>query len=206
MRYRVYCETEGQWIYKESLLCCEEKCPNDSSHTVKVGSMQTIDKSSKDYKALRAELAAYVASAGFDNIPVNEQKVASEHFVVAKADRDKVHSMEDQVRNGMAFHKKSVKARSARLDAAEAELYNRLVPADASVVIDEVVALADKYEKFGREGTLEGDPEGLFDYIEARAGTSYDTTGLAAKSFTPVGMTLAELVTKIMDILKNGKY
>ncbi len=50
---------------------------------------------------------------------------------------------------------------------------------DADIIMNDVSAdnLLELYVRNGREGTLEGDPEGLFDYIEARSSTKYATTG-----------------------------
>jgi hypothetical protein len=160
-----------------------------------------------DYKMFRSSLATYVAAVGFANLSVADKTIASSHFVVSKADRDTVHTLTEQIVNGRQFHSLSVECRERRLFAAESELYNQLSKANADIVITDVVSgdLRESYLKYGREGTIEGDPLGIFDYIEARAGTLYAATGLAAKGYTPISGTLAELVTKIMGILKNGE-
>jgi len=161
-----------------------------------------------DYKRFRTSLATYVAAVGFANLSAADKLVASAHFVVVKADRDTVNTLAEQILNGRVFHSHSVDCRRTRTQCAESELYNQLQKADCDVAITDIVSsgLRDAYVEFGREGTVEGDPEGLFDYIEARAGTAYAATGLAAKGYTPVSGTLAALVTRVMDILKNGNY
>jgi len=59
----------------------------------------------------------------------------------------------------------------------------------------------------GIEGTEQGDPVGLFDFIQAVTGTEYQSTGMAARAITPIdGSTLASVVTGCMDIIKNGNY
>jgi hypothetical protein len=67
--------------------------------------------------------------------------------------------------------------------------------------------LYHKYLLFGREGTVEGDPEGLFDYIDSRVGTSYENTGLKNKSISPSGFaTVSDFADYLLDIIKYGKY
>jgi hypothetical protein len=62
----------------------------------------------------------------------------------------------------------------------------------------------------GIEGTIEdGGIVGLFDYILARAGTPYETTGLAVQSYPVIdgsGMTLQQVADEIYEIGKNGLY
>lgn len=64
-----------------------------------------------------------------------------------------------------------------------------------------------KYIQFGLEGTVEGDPESLFDYILGRAGTSFDGIGLRQKPWTPInGLTMEQLTDLLITILKDGEY
>lgn len=159
----------------------------------------------KDYKYIRSRIAGLVVSIGWSSLSTTEKEIASEYFAVGQTERNEVHTIEEQVTNGTAYHKESVACRQMRLDRAVSEVYNCLTDTDAETVISDVTGgLSEAYVHFGREGTLEGDPEGLFDYIEARSGTSYVLTGLAAKGFTPTQGTLQDLVDDIMAILQNG--
>jgi len=180
--------------------------------TVADGDIERIDKEwtgeFKDYKAARAKIYASVVSAGgFVNLTAAQKIVASKWFVVTKSDRDTVHTQSQQVAYGEVFHVNSKESRRIRMQKAITQCYNRLTQADANTVINDANGLVEKYIEYGREGTVEGDPEELFDYIEARAGTTYVVTGLAAKTFVPTDAgTLAQLVTDLMNILKNGIY
>jgi len=146
------------------------------------------------------------AAGGFSSLTDDQKALASKWFIVDKADRDTVHTDAEQILNGAEFHKRSVEARRQRELIAVSTIYNRLVKADADEVVDDTNDLVIKYVKRGREGTIEGDPEALFDYIDARVSTGYESTGLRAKNFTPLVGTIGDLADDIMDILKNGNY
>jgi len=167
-----------------------------------------ILKGSGDYKARRKSIIIDVATRGFSNLNPREKKLASEHFAVAKADRDTVHTMEEQVTFGTKFHIHSIESRDNRRLSAVGEVYNRLTSGtDQMDLMADVSGLLEQYVKYGIEGTLEGDIEGLFDYIEGRTGTTWETTGLPSKTgYTIEGMTLTQLKDRLMDILANGNY
>jgi len=59
---------------------------------------------------------------------------------------------------------------------------------------------------FGREGTAQGDNEGITDYLNSVVGTGYEVTGMSIQSWTPIGMSLADLISKVEDIILNGNY
>ena len=172
--------------------------------------LEYLDKygyNGKDYKYVRQKIIDGVTSAGgFSNLTTAEKEIATRWFAVAKSDRDTVYTTEQQILLGLQFHKGSTESRQTRMAYATMEVYNRLSPSEVEEVLSEVQDLVAKYVQYGEEGTLEGDGEALFDYIEARSGTSYTSTGLAAKSYVPDGKTLSELVTRLMDILKDGEY
>jgi hypothetical protein len=63
------------------------------------------------------------------------------------------------------------------------------------------------YINLGTEGTVEGDNEGLFDYILSRKNTTWENTGLSKQAYSPKGMAdCQELSNRLIDILKNGNY
>lgn len=175
-------------------------------------SLEYLDKygyQSKDYKYVRNKMITYITNAGgFTNLNTVEKEIAVRYFCVVKSDRDTVYTTAQQIQLGKVYYLNSVTSRQARMTAAMMEIYNKLSKTDADVVLDDVVdnLLDVKYATYGREGTLEGDPEGLFDYIEARSGTAYVSTGLAAKGYTPTDGTLQDLVDACMNILKSGEY
>lgn len=162
----------------------------------------------RDYKFKRTKIAQIVASKGWDNLSYQEKEIASRWFVVEAAKRSQIHTMDEQVGLGVTFHKCSVEARVARYEAASSEVYNRLSrPEQISLVGDvEKYGLPHLYTEYGIEGTLEGDVEGLFDYLEGREDTKWAGSGLLQKDFTPSGVTMEHLVDKVMSVLVSGLY
>lgn len=206
MKIQIYCETENCFVNKETLLVVE-KCPNNANHTIRQGSMciiETSDEYEKDYKRLRTELYTYVSSIGFSNLSEEEKKIAVKNFVVGKNDRDTVYTLAEQIEYGKIFHKKSTEAREQRFFKGIVELYNRLTYEQIQILVEETQHLVFKYINYGIEGTDVGDVEGLWDYIQAKTGTSFETTGLPTKNWTPIGCTMQELVQKLMNILLYG--
>lgn len=159
-----------------------------------------------DYKGCRQEIKALTASIGWTNLTTPEKVIAGAYFVVDKTDRDDIYTTEQQVQLGMLFHADSVEARKVRWAWVTIEAFNRLPKIETDDILNDISAndLANLYVYGGREGTLEGDDEGLFDYIDARTGTSYASTGAAAKTLTPIGMTQVDFIAHCMDILQNG--
>lgn len=163
-----------------------------------------------DYKNFRDSLGYYVATIGFAQLDLEHQRIASAHFVVVASDRDTVHSIEDQVINGIVYHEQSMACRKIRLARAESEIFNRLERGNVSKIIDEVLDSENihfKYQNMGREGVVSGDVnQGLFDYLNATANTRYAVggagpLGLRAKDWQPRGMTLKQLVDRVLAIL-----
>jgi hypothetical protein len=151
-------------------------------------------------------MAQEVAASGFENLPLLEKKMVSRWFVVDANTRNLVYSLDEQVEHSKVFHLNSIAARTKRAQIVSIELYNRLKKEEINDIINDASALMYNYVNFGKEGTLEGDGEGFFDYICARSGTSYASNGLASKNYTPSGMTLEQLVEGCMQTLKSGIY
>jgi hypothetical protein len=168
------------------------------------------DRTSRDYKFVRGQIQQLYTSIGWVSLTTKEKEICCELFIATKTERDELYTTEQQVDMGEKFHKKSVESRRKRTERATAELGNRLLKTEYEDVMDDISAgtnLFDKYVFFGREGTVEGDTEGIFDYLESRAGTSYATTGFIDKVFTPLGMAdMTAFSSHIMDILKTGNY
>jgi len=160
----------------------------------------------RDYKYIRYEIMIIAAVTGWANLSLEEKTIAAKCFAVGLTERLEIFSVDQQINKGITHHRKSVQARSSREEAALSLLYAHLSPVDANMVVDDTDNLMSVYINRGREGTTSGDPEWLFDYIEATPGTSYETTGFARKSITPMGMSLNDLVTAVMRILRDGEY
>jgi len=64
-----------------------------------------------------------------------------------------------------------------------------------------------KYIQFAIEGLLEGDPEGIFDYILGRVGSTWAGAGLVNKPWTPINnLTMVQVCDLIMAIIRDGDY
>jgi hypothetical protein len=206
MKYKVYCETDEKWEEFDCLMPREE-CPVDSNHVIRAGSLSGVGDSTEDYKVLRNKVIIRVATEGFSNLTAQEKEIASENFCVSKADRDSVHTIDEQVAFGIEYHKKSTIARSKRRKSIEAEVYNRIQSAvERADLMSDAAAMIDAYVDFGVEGSLEGDGVGIFDYLESRVGTPFENTGLLSKTYTIEGMTVSEFSARLIDVLKNGNY
>lgn len=162
----------------------------------------------KDYKFVRYQIMIIAATIGWSNLTASEKEIAVKWFAVGKTERDEILTLDEQITQGYIHHRKSVESRKNRAEAVMVELYNRLTWLEVTSIINDIESsgLLNAYINFGKEGTLSGDPEGIYDYLNAEANTSFANTGLLAKNYTPTGITLPDLVTKIMDILKNGNY
>lgn len=165
-------------------------------------------KNGYDYKAVRSQIQIVATTVGFTNLSLTEKKLASKWFAVLKEDRDTVHSIEEQIVNGKEFYQQSVISRQNRLDRIISEVYTRLSTIEINELIDDTLDISVYYVSRGREGTVEGDPEGLYDYIESRTGTTWDSVGsspgLKSKGWLPYGKTLNTLVIDLISILRNG--
>lgn len=105
------------------------------------------------------------------------------------------------------FNEKMLETRKIRSVHALTEIDVRL-PDDRGTFMADIITddLYFKYLELGIQGTVEGDDEGLFDYILARNGTSYSASGLKLKLWSPIGTDMVLLSNKMIDILKNGIY
>jgi hypothetical protein len=161
-----------------------------------------------DYKAARAAMINEVYQLGFSNLSLENKKIAAQWFTVGITDRSTVYSLAEQIQFGKAFNVNSTLARQKRFGAAVSEAYNNLQKSETNVIISECSSLGYMYAHFGKEGTLEGDGVGLFDYIYARSGTPYYSgeAGLINKPYIPYSTTMSGLVDKMMLIFKSGIY
>lgn len=178
-----------------------------------------------DYKVCRSILANLInIKAGFDpadettyivsnwNLLSDSEKIiASKYFIVPVSLRDLVNTIDEQIDFGETFHKLSVKARKSRMDRAFSIILNRLTTADANVLIGDIEkdtgvgSLMALYITEGREGTIKGDPNGMYDFVKSTVATEYESTGLSTRAYTVIGMTdTVELADKIIDVLDKG--
>ena len=175
----------------------------------------------KDYKYARTEIMTLAWAkmrgdpANWDDLSAAEKSVAARWFVVPKQMRDTVYTTAQQIPMAEVFDTMSIASRRTRFAKAKYEIYNRLTVEQANVIINEIERsasaitpnLRDQYIEYGRVGTPEGDPEGLFDYVVSQAGTSFENAGFSSHDYVPEGYaSMSAFAVKIMDIVKNGNY
>jgi len=169
-----------------------------------------------DYKKYRNWLKNYVVVNNFYSLSLDEQTLCVQNFAVDRTERDTIYNEQDQINYGTIYHKKSVDSRNKRVSVVIAEIHNRLNEADAKQVVADLVHgvsgsddnLIWKYESFGVEGTLEGDVDGLFDYVEARTGSAFSGSGFVDKNYTLINPSnnMDSMSECLMDVLKSGSY
>ena len=170
--------------------------------------MAKDDKIEQDYKFKRAAIAKVVAASGWSQLPDRDKKIAANWFVVDGVKRAEVYTLDEQIGLAARFHKCSIESRSARFKAASIEIYNRLDRSEQMIVTGAVEksTLPKLYVEYGVEGTLEDGIPGLFDYMLGREDTPWAGSGLLQQNFQPSGVTMTQLVDKVMSILTSGLY
>lgn len=206
--YKIKCNTCNSFIEKESLIP-DYTCPHGINHEINleyIGIMNDENMQKhcqKDYKQHRKDLIQLMTVSGSE-LDMNTLKYASAHFCAPKELRDMFFSLEEQIELGKDFHQRSTESRKNRWNSGLVYLYNYVTLADSFIIGQELELLAFRYLNYGIEGTPEGDAEGLFDYILATSGTSFENTGLAKKELELVvsGVTYSGLADKIISILR----
>ena len=158
----------------------------------------------KDYKWIRRQLQAF----DFDTLTDEEKLLVAQYKATTETNCKNIlgesynHWMSD-------FDEKSVECRSRRFSYAKTIFLKNVSLTDRYTVLgylNSIPQLKSNYVYDGIEGTSEGDPlDGFFNFIEAT--NSFAETGIAARTFTMLnGVTKEEMVTEIMDCLRNGNY
>ena len=147
----------------------------------------------------------------FSTLSTGEKLICNNYFISNLKERTTLYSLEQQVGLGQLFNRDAMDSRSLRISKAISEVKNRLTATQAQNIVQDVadgaVPILTDYVTFGIEGTLEGDHEGMFDYLEGRAGTTWASTGFDSYGYVPTGYAdMAALAVDLMKILKDGEY
>jgi hypothetical protein len=79
--------------------------------------------------------------------------------------------------------------------------------ADAGDLIKISHKLFDLYKTQGIRGINDGNAgEGLFDFLESTAGTTYETSGLTQQGYTLNAGDFTAFISELIDVLRNGNY
>lgn len=152
----------------------------------------TIGLDFGDYLACRYQVRVRTATVGFDNLSIEDQKCASEHFVVAKSDRDKVHTELEQKANWDIFVIFSREQRLKRWDKAKAYMSYVLSPAESLDVALGAEGYSKNYIEYGIESTAIDGVPGIYDWLE---------TDFAAKPYYN-----ETYKNNVLSILQTGTY
>ena len=125
-----------------------------------------------------------IVVGGLDNLTSEELVIVQEHLFLGKKQIKKIRL-----------------ARRDRLDIISGILWNELSRAENHQVMNALAddALAEKFIEDNQQSLAISGVEGILDYFQGTAGTSYDGVGLIDSSYIPSTYTLQQLV----DILSN---
>ena len=200
-----FTESNGANTITGTSFVITETLPNDYTDITSVKTTVEIGLTQgKDYKWIRRQLQAF----DFDTLTDEEKLLVAQHKATTETNCKNIlgesynHWMSD-------FDEKSVECRSRRFSYAKTIFLKNVSLTDRYTVLgylNSIPQLKSNYVYDGIEGTSEGDPlDGFFNFIEAT--NSFAESGIAARTFTMLnGVTKEEMVTEIMDCLRNGNY
>lgn len=143
--------------------------------------------------------------AGVRILSASEQVICCELKIGSQAKRNSIVGAVNAEALGLAYDAKMKPVREIRLGRAKSHLHSEL-PDDAGTVLDEARGAIVDYILFGREGTVQGDSEGITDYFNS-LGSWAPNLGLKDKPWTPINSaSMSALVTELEDIMINGNY
>lgn len=172
----------------------------------------------KDWKCLRNEIKTLVLektsndiNANWSELSSNEKIIACEYLpniVSAINFATTITDPAEQAEIANNFANNSKDARLSRYNAVYNYTMGMIaVKMDGIVILKDIATLTVEYIQ-GIEYKEWDGTEGLIDYVEATAGTSFAGAGLPAKNYTlnHPSMTWAQFCNTLSNILKNGAY
>jgi hypothetical protein len=173
-----------------------------------------VDSKFDDYKQARDILKLFYGEKDWSAFTATEKSILAQWHVCTKEQLLGVYNLIDVNALGRAHHVASVRARERRVRMVVSYTLSHFGPLNkVKMVVQDMenLGLIRQYAEFGIEGTIEdGDNglEGLFDFMESRVGTTYESSGFSSKTtITPIGGgSLGPYVSRIMDILRHGNY
>lgn len=207
LRYNHYNITGGtieSGFPEKSVYIFSGSTPSDYTD---ITSIENLDQhgfsSGKDYKFVRDEIKLLFTT--WSAHTSDEQLVFCKHKIGTQEDRNSRVGVGNAILLSLQYDGNMVDVRQTRLGYAKTEIHSRL-PNDSGDILDTARDSILDYLIFGREGTVQGDNEGVTDYLNSVVGSGYETTGLSVQSYTPIGMSLTDLIAKVEDIILNGNY
>jgi hypothetical protein len=178
-------------------------------------------KTTKDYKFIFEKIYDLIIDitgedySTIDNLTSDEGKIASELGIVPSSYRDNYYSELEQIYNAEKIIEKLRQARGCRFEYAKSYFHNNLSKLQCQNIIvnlkhvnvdNNTLDVVDNYVNYGIEGTEVGHEEGIYDFIQSTVGSSFETIGLSSLNTDTYSGTTEELITNIMEIIKDGNY
>lgn len=177
------------------------------------------DRTGADYKKYRDAIRDIVKNEygdgsveqGFTALTSTQKEIAAKNKIGTHDQRLNTLGFDNMVLTGLDYHNKVSQVREVRMVYATTYVWNSLGIDEATEIMDDVIVSGNNmfitYTFFGREGTAEGDREGITDYFYGRSGTTFENKGMVDKDFEPDGFAdMKELTDKVYDVLINGNY
>jgi len=117
------------------------------------------------YKECRNIIKLIIIKTGFENLNIEQKIIASKLFIATKEQRDTVHSISEQIKNGNIFHQNSKSARKVISDKIYVEIFNRINRSDARLILQEINQLIFDYVELGIETITDDGRLGIVDYL-----------------------------------------
>lgn len=136
----------------------------------------------------------------FSGLTQEDQEYAARYYAVGKPERESVFNQNDLKEYWREFILTANKTRKKRWEEAEAMISFELEMSESIDMAKSTNSLSSEYITYGIEEYSADGVDGLFDWIESKAGFS-GGTGFDAKSYYTTGLT-----QDIMLILRDGIY
>lgn len=180
----------------------------------------------KDWKCLQREMKTLAIAkvsndfnANWDNLNANEKMIVCKYLlslVPPAKFAATVTDANERIKISIDFDLNNRRARgnwqtgTGRAQILRSYLFGKIGKANALLALVDAVkdGLLELYEG-GIEGTVEDGVIGINDFILARTGTVYETTGLAARGYAIVdgsGDTLQDVANAMISISHDGMY
>jgi len=129
-------------------------------------SWMTIGRNFYDYGFCRNEIKILTNTIGFGNLKdLEEQKCASQYFVVSKINRDLVHTELDQEKNWGNLIVETKRNREERWSKAKSYISYILQPIYSTDLALSTETLSKNFIEYGVESIIKDNVTGLFDWL-----------------------------------------
>jgi hypothetical protein len=168
-----------------------------------------------DYAIARSYMKELmVAAGGFVALPLEEQKIVAKWKCTTTSDIIRVLSEYELQASEALFQKHSTAANKLRIAKCQYLLKKCVNPSDLPVIIQDITKynliesfterLVQGTETVNHDGIQ--DREGVLDYINAIAGTSFESTGLKVSPVTVNGYTKEQICYMLSNMIKKGSF